>query len=251
MAAPTVVQLIEAALNELGEYEAGETLAPEDTALALTIFNDFIDALNADSSVVHLIDRITWPLVPNTTYYLVGPANVSVPVTVTARPDGPADIHGIGFINNAVVPLTEMGVGLPLTEQAYMGLPNKTLTAPYPQYWYYAASLPNGSLFPWPIPTMPNLTGVLYCNRRMAEFAALTDLVTMPYGYRKWFRKALAIELAPAFGAQVSPELTKSAAMAEMIAKRPNRRPMDMSIEAAAMGTLGRSGARYNIFTDK
>lgn len=248
MAAPTVVQLIEAALNELGEYEAGEMLAPEDTALALTIFNDFIDALNADNAVVYAITRTTWPLVANTTTYAVGVgAVVNVPQMRSAD-----DIQGIGFINNAMTPpVTELSVGLPLTEQAFMGLPQKGMASPFPQYWYYKPTLPTGTLSPWPVPTSANLLGLMYHSQRLAEYTNLTDLILMPYGYRRWFRKALAIELAPAFGAQASPELTRGAAMAEMIAKRANKKPMDMTIDAAALGSLGMRGGGYSIYTDK
>ncbi|NCV71604.1 MAG: hypothetical protein EBW55_13090, partial [Betaproteobacteria bacterium] len=87
-------------------------------------------------------------------------------------------------------------------EQAHA---QKTLQATYPGAWYYNPTFPTGTLTCWPVPTSSTLQGVLYTPTPVAEFSALTDVVSLPPGYRRFLRTNLAVELAPTFQVQPSP----------------------------------------------
>jgi hypothetical protein len=241
----TIGDVITASLQDLGLISASETPTADDSQLALDRVNDWIDGLATQGLTVYQSSRTTWTIVSGTSSYTVGTTGA---VTCT-RPIAPTDILNIGYEDTSLSPTQEFLLPDPLTEDAYAALTPKTLTATYPQYFYYnptfASSL--GTLIPWPIPTSSTLLGVIYTPTPVTEFSALTDTILLPPGYRRFYRTSLAIELAPSFAVQPSPTLQQLAHQAAVDVKRSNLRLNDLSLNdvawigGAPVGTMSRS----------
>ena len=97
------------------------------------------------------------------------------------------------------------------------------------------------------MPTSSTLQGVIYVDTPVAEFVAITETVSLPPGYRRFFRANLAKELAAAFDAQVSPDLQQAAMESRANIKRANSRLIDLSTDAAAI--FGSALGTSNIYT--
>lgn len=236
----TIGDTITAALQDLGIYEAGNTPAAEDSALALARVNEWIDGLANENLTIYTITRTTWTITSAASYAVGSGSTVNV-----VRPISPQAIHNIGFQDTSVSPTLERLLGPCLTDDAYAAIPQKALTSPYPQFFYYNPTLPTGTLIPYPIPTSTTLQGVLYTETALTQFAALSTTFTLPPGYARFFRTNLTLEIAGAFQATPSPALVQAAQESKAAIKRTNTRRLDMSSDPRAFVT--RSPFWYDI----
>jgi hypothetical protein len=245
----TIGDVITASLQDLGLVSASESPSADDSALALSRVNDWIDGLATQNLTVYTNARTTWTITSGKTSYTVGTGG---DVSCT-RPIAPTDILNIGYQDTSVSPVQEYLLGRPLTEDGYAALTPKSLTATYPQYWYYnptfASSL--GTLTPWPVPTSSTLQGVIYTPVPVTEFTGLTDTILLPPGYRRYYRTSLALELAPSFSVVPSPGLQQIANEAATEVKRSNQRLMDLSLDRVTWigGDIGLSLGRSRFDT--
>jgi len=229
----TIGDVITSSLQDLGLISAGETPSSDDSALALSRVNDWIDGLATQGLTVFTTNtRTTWTLVSGTTSYTVGTTGT----VACSRPVSPDQIVNIGYQDTSVSPTQEYLLGRPLTDNAYAELTPKSLTATSPQFWYYEANftLSLGTLIPWPVPTGSGLEGVIYTPTPVSEFSALTDTILLPPGYRRFYRTSLAIEMAPSFSVIPSPVLQKIAIDAETDITRSNSRMSDLSLSGVS-----------------
>lgn len=236
----TIGDTITAALQDLGIYEAGNTPAAEDSALALARVNEWIDGLANEGLTIYTITRTTWTITSASSYAVGSGATVNV-----VRPVSAQAITNIGFIDTSVSPALERQLGPCLTDDAYAAIPQKALTSPYPQFFYYNPTLPTGTLIPYPIPTSSSLQGVLYTPTALTQFASLVTTFALPPGYQRFFRTNLTLEIAGAFQATPSPALVAGARESKADIKRTNTRRMDMSSDPRAFVT--RSPFWYDI----
>lgn len=240
----TIGDLVTSTLEDLGIVGAGTDPSAEDSALALSRVNDWIDSLANERLTLYTVSRTTWTIVASTTSYSIG---TSATVNV-ARPTGPSQIQSIGYIDTSADPDLEILLGRPLSEDAYAAIPQKALTSALPQAWYYNPTLPTGTLKPWPVPTSTTLQGVIYTPQPVSEFTALSDTLTLPPGYRKWVRAQLKIEVAPAFERPVTPEMRQEAREAKSGITRANQRDMDLILDPRALIGTAR---QYDINADR
>jgi|TARA_R110000824_G_scaffold49264_1_gene138281 hypothetical protein len=246
----TIGDVITASLQDLGLIAASESPTADDSALALSRANDWIDGLATQGLTVYTDNtRTTWTIVSGTTSYTVGTTGT----VACSRPTSPDRIVNIGYQDTSVSPTQEYLLGRPLTNDAYASLTPKSLTATYPQYWYYEPTFTSslGTLSPWPVPTGSGLEGVIYTPTPVTEFSALTDTILLPPGYRRFYRTSLAMELAPSFSVEPSPSLQRLANDAEVDVKRSNSRTSDLSLGDVAWisGNAGTSLGRARFDT--
>ena len=236
----TALNLIESALTEIGVRAAGETLPADEASDGLVSLNRMIDQWAAERLTIHTVTRTTWTITASDGQYTVGTgANVNV-----ARP---VYVDHVNFLDTATDPDTEYPL-VPFTEDAWAGVRLKAATAVYPSNYYYNPTHPTGTLDLWPVPTSTTLTGAFYAPTAVAQFAALTTSVSLPPGYERALLKNLAVELLPSYGRQPDPLLIEQARDAKAVIKRANKRPMDLSLDAAALISGGRAGS-YDIST--
>jgi hypothetical protein len=83
----TVTAFLTAALAEIRIARAGDVPSPDDLDLALTIFNELLDAWNADQRALYSTDMLTFPLTPNLQPHTIGlTADSPSFVVTTGRP---------------------------------------------------------------------------------------------------------------------------------------------------------------------
>jgi len=237
----TVTDLITRGMGDLGLLQEGEVPTPDQLTAGINAINDWIDGLAPDTLTIYAITRTLWTLTAATSYTVGTGGDVNI-----ARPASPQAITNIGYVNNNFSPAVEVQLGPCLTDDAYAAIPIKTYTNPLPTAFYYSATNPLGTLRPWPVPSASLLQGVIYTRTAVTEFTSVTQTVSVPPGYRRYFRTNLALEIAPVFAAQPSPVLIKNAMDSAQAIKTANVRPMDMTSDAAR---LFHGGAKPNLYT--
>lgn len=229
----TVQDIITTALERLSVLAAGETPEYQDSTDGLDALNSLIDQWASERLQIYSITRTTWTIVSGTSVYTVGTGG-------TVNIARPIYIQNLDFQDTAVSPTIEYHLNK-LTDDAYAALPIKGLQATLPQSWYYNPTFPLGTLTFWPVPTSTTLQGVIYAATAVTEFAALTDTVTLPPGYRRMLVNNLALELASDFGADPKPSVIKAAQESMEAVKRANFRMMDLSFTADMLTKRGSS----------
>lgn len=162
-----------------------------------------------------------------------------------ARPEYAAIQH-INIVDTNQNPDLEIPMG-PMTDDAYAGIPIKTLTSTYPSQWWYNPTFPLGQLELWPVPSGSGLNGAIYVLTALAEVAT-SDTVSIPPAYRRMLETALAVEMAPAFERPPSQTLVNAAKMSMMVVKRANVRMSDLSVDAGALGSAWSRADRWSIW---
>lgn len=226
----TVQDICTQALEELGVIAAAQVPTAEDSDYALRRLNRLCDRMK--------IEGLMRPYPQTRTTFALGaiPTGSS---TVGAGGDfnvaRPPFIDYVAFYDTTVSPIMEMPLGEPVTDQAYAAIPLKTLTSTYPALAYYNPTFPLGTLKTWPVPTIGTLVGVIYAPSALAEFSALTDVISIPPGYRDFFVTQIALMLAPGFRKTPSPELVRMAAAAKSSVQAANVRQSDLGMDAGAL----------------
>lgn len=234
----TVNALLTAALQRL--LSGGDTPSPDDLNTALLRFNDLVDAWKIEGLTVNTLSRVTWALTTAASY--------TVGSTGTIVIDRPSNAAGLTFAlyDSSLVTPNELPMGN-YTEAAYQALTTKTLTSVYPQGFYYNPTSPLGTLSPYPVPSGSNLRGVLYAPSPAGE-VGLYDTLTLPQGYRRFYRDNLAVEMGPDFDLEPSPVLIQSAVDSKATVKRSNVRLVELSSDAAGIGVSGWNSGRSGFY---
>jgi len=243
----TVLDVIAAALKDLGVLAAGETATAADAQDCLDGLNRLLDQWAVERLSMFVVTRSTWTLVSGTQTYTVG---VGGTVNI-ARPEYIEHVH---FQDTLVSPVLEYPQMSPLTDDAWAKLQQRTLPSPFPAAWYYDYAFPLANLSLWPVPNRSGLQGVIYAATATAQFTTLTQSIGLPPGYWRALVKNLAVEMAPAFDRASALEgqggpglLVRQAIEAKDAIKRGNKRLMDMSIDPGALVQGG--GGSYDINT--
>lgn len=237
----TVLDLIKSTLQDLGVLQAGEDPVGDEADLALSRTQEWIDGLALENLTAYTRARTTWTLSSASSITVGSGGTINI-----ARPVSPEAIENIGYQDTSLSPVTETLLGRPLSEDQYAGIAQKALTALYPARFYYRPDWPLGALIPWPLPTSSTLQGVIYTATPLTEPAALSDTISLPPGYRRFYRTNLRLELADAFEKPITRKQAMEAEAAKRWVKRWNVRLTDLVVpDAAYYGRVGRS----NVYT--
>lgn len=229
------------ALREIGILAAGQTPSAEDADDGLTALNDFIDELAAHRLAIYTITRTTWTIASGTSTYSVGSGQ-------TINRARPVYIEKIHYQDTSTDPDTEYQMD-PLTDDAYANLSQKDLTSTLPGCWYYNPTYPYGTVILYPVPTSSTLQGVLYAPTAVTEVSSLATELSVPPGYRRMFKKNLALDLCSAFDVTPSAQLVNEAAETLSRVKTANLRLMDMAVDSGALAQDYGLWRRYSIVT--
>jgi hypothetical protein len=237
--------LIQMTLEDLGVYGQASPASANDESAALNRLNDWIDWLKTQKLSMYQIQRTTWAITGASSYTLGVGGNISV-----SRPPGIEFIAGVGYVDQSVSPEFEVNLGDVLTLDDYRAIAFKSLTATYPNGFYYEGSYPFATLRPWPIPTGSNLLGVIYSGVAINEIvlAQVGAAISLPPGYRRFMRLGLKIECAPAFKKEVDPQWVKDYEKAFADIQRVNEQMSEISFGVAG-GLFGGSGSQSDIYS--
>ena len=234
MAVYTAGDQINRALRLLGVLAEGETASAALSQDALVAMNQMIDSWNTERlSVFCTQDQtFTWPagqitrtlgpsgnfiglrpvLLDESTYYRDASTNVS---------------FGIKFIN----------------QQQYNGIAVKTVTSTYPQVIFVNMTYPDVTMTIYPQPTR-DLEWHFVSVQELSNPATLVTNLLFPPGYLRAFTYNLAMEIAPEFGVEPSPQVQRIAMTSKRNLKRINNPDDVMSMPYAIVATR----QRFNIY---
>ena len=230
----TAGELINGSLRLLGILAEGEIPSQETSNDALVALNQMVDSWNTEKLMIYNTqDQVfTWPA--NQITRTIGPTGDFIgnrPILLddsTYYRDASTNVSfGIQFIN----------------QQQYDGIAVKTVTSTYPQVMWINMENPNMSMTVYPKPTR-DLEWHFISAEELTQPATLFTVLAMPPGYLRAFRYNLAMELAPEFGVEPSPTVSRVAMASKRNLKRINNPDDVMSMPYAIVATR----QRYNVF---
>ena len=234
MATYTAGDQINRALRLLGVLAEGETPSASVSQDCLTALNQMIDSWNTERlSVFNTQDQMyTWP---------------AGEITRTLGPSG-------DFIGNRPVllddatyyrdPGTNVSFGIKfINQQQYDGIAVKTVTSTYPQVMWINMEYPNITMTVYPKPTR-DLEWHFISVEELSQPATLTTDILFPPGYLRAFTYNLAMEIAPEFGVEPSPQVTRIAMTSKRNLKRINNPDDIMSMPYSIVATR----QRFNVY---
>ena len=234
MATYTAADQINRALRLLGILAEGETPSAATSQDALTALNQMIDSWNTERlSVFCTQDQIfTWPageyirtLGPSGDF--VGLRPVLLDEATYYRDPGTNVSFGIKFIN----------------QQQYNGIAVKTVTSTYPQVIFVNMGFPDITMSIYPRPTR-DLEWHFISVQELDQPATLATQILFPPGYLRAFTYNLAMEFAPEFGVEPSPQVSRIAMTSKRNLKRINNPDDIMSMPYSLVATR----QRFNIY---
>jgi hypothetical protein len=233
MATYTAGDQINRALRLLGILAEGETPSAAMSQDALMALNQMIDSWNTERlSVFVTQDQVyTWPA--GEISRTLGPTGDFVgnrPIlmddaTYYKAPNGVS--YGIKFIN----------------QQQYDGIAVKNVTSTYPQVCWVNMGFPDITLTVYPKPTQ-DLEWHMISVEELDKPATLETVMYYPPGYLRAFTYNLAMEFAPEFGVEPSPQVQRIAMVSKRDLKRINNPDDVMALPYAMVANR----QRFNIY---
>jgi hypothetical protein len=234
MAIYTAGDQITRALRLLGVLAEGETSSASVMQDSLMAMNQMIDSWNTERlSVFCTQDQtFTWPagqitrtLGPSGNF--IGLRPVLLDESTYFRDPGTNVSFGIKFIN----------------QQQYNGIAVKTVTSTYPQVIFVNMTYPDVTMTIYPQPTR-DLEWHFVSVQELSNPATLVTDLLFPPGYLRAFTYNLAMEIAPEFGIEPSPQVQRIAMTSKRNLKRINNPDDVMSMPYAIVATR----QRFNIY---
>ena len=225
---------INRALRLLGVLAEGETPSAAVSQDALTALNQMIESWNTERlSVFSTQDQVfTWPagsisrtLGPSGNF--VGNRPVLLDDATYFRDAGTNVSYGIKIIN----------------QQQYDGIAVKTVTSTYPQVIWVNMTYPDIEMYVYPVP-IRDLEWHFISVDELSQPATLATALTFPPGYLRAFVYNLAMEMAPEFGVEPSPQVRRIAMTAKRNLKRINNPDDLMSMPYSIIATR----KRFNVY---
>lgn len=222
------------ALRLIGQLAEGETPSASTAQDSLAALNQMIDSWNTERlSVFSTQDQIvTW--LPGVKTMSMGPSGDYIgnrPILIDDATYFRDPASGISF-----------GIKL-INQQQYDGIAVKTVTSTYPQVMWINMEYPNLTMTVYPIPTK-TLEFHIISVEELTQPATLATSLAFPPGYLRAFKYNLACELAPEFGVEPSPTVSRIAMTAKRNLKRINNPDDIMALPYSLVATR----QRYNIF---
>jgi hypothetical protein len=141
-------------------------------------------------------------------------------------------------------PTTNVSYGIKfINQQQYDGIAVKTVTSTYPQVMWINMEYPNITMTIYPKPTRV-LEWHFISVEELSAPATLSTTLAFPPGYLRAFTYNLAMEIAPEFGVEPSPQVQRIAMTSKRNLKRINNPDDLMSMPYAIVATR----QRFNVY---
>lgn len=221
MPSPVVaLDLITSAMRQLGVLATGEVATADEANDGLIALNDVIETWNIEGLTIYGSLPSTFTTVQGQYIYTIGPTGN----WVATRPPSILDAY-------CTVQSVDFPIGAWTLDQ-WMAQPIKTIQQQIIERLVYVNDFPNGQIILWPTPASA-ISVTLNFDRQITQAATLATTLSLPPGYVRALRYAIAVELAPSYGGQ---DLSAYARSTKSILKRANRTPMVSSFDPALMG---------------
>jgi hypothetical protein len=142
-------------------------------------------------------------------------------------------------------PGTNVSFGIKLiNQQQYDGIAVKTVTSTYPQVMFVNNTFPDITMTIYPVPTR-QLEWHFISVEELSNPATLATELFFPPGYLRAFTYNLAMEIAPEFGVEPSPQVQRIAMTSKRNLKRINNPDDVMSMPYSLVATR----QRFNVYS--
>ncbi len=233
MSTYTAGDQINRALRLLGILAEGETPSASMSQDALMAMNQMIESWNTERLSVFCTQDQVFERPSSQIKRTLGPTGDFVgnrPIlfddaTYFKAPNGVS--YGIKFIN----------------QQQYDGIAVKNVTSTYPQVIFANMTFPNVEMYVYPMPTQV-LEWHFVSVQELTEPATLATELHFPPGYLRAFTYNLAMEFAPEFGVEPSPQVQRIAMTSKRNLKRINNPDDVMALPYALVANR----QRFNIY---
>ena len=199
--ATTAGDQINRALRLLGVLAEGETPSAAVSQDALVALNQMLDSWNTERlSVFSTQDQtFLWPT--STISRTLGPTGDFVG-------NRPILLDDSTYFRD---PSTNVSFGIKIiNQQQYDGIAVKTVTSTYPQVLWINMTYPDVEMYIYPVPTRL-LEWHFVSVDELTNPATLATTLAFPPGYLRAFAYNLAMEIAPEFGVEPSPQVQRIA----------------------------------------
>ncbi len=230
----TARDLIADAHRLLGLVSSGNALPESIYQDNLVALNQMIDSWNTERlSVFSTQDQVfNWPT--STVSRTLGPTGDFVG-------NRPVLIDDATYFRD---PGTNVSFGVRIiNQQQYDGIAVKTVTSTYPQVIWINMTYPDIEMYVYPVPTRL-LEWHFISVEELSKPASLTTTIAFPPGYLRAFRYSLAMELAPEFNMEPSPQIVRIAMTSKRNLKRINNPDDIMSLPYSLVATR----QRFNVY---
>jgi len=237
MAVFTAGDQINRALRLLGVLAEGETPSAATSQDALMALNQMVESWNTERlAVFSTQDQVfLWPAGVGNETRTLGPTGNFVGLR-------PILIDDATYFRD---PGTNVSFGVKLiNQQQYNGIAVKTVTSTYPQVMFVNNTFPDMTMTIYPVPTR-QLEWHFVSVEELSNPATLATSLFFPPGYLRAFAYNLAMEIAPEFGVEPSPQVQRIAMTAKRNLKRINNPDDVMSMPYAIVSNR----QRFNVYS--
>lgn len=240
----TAMNVIEAAVKEIGALAPGESLPIEEAGDVLGKLQRVIDRFNARRPMVYSVNFTEFTLPVNTQPIAIGPGAT---FDVNQRP---VKINSASLIlNGGVDSPGQVEVPMFIRDNDWWAQQTiKNLTSTLPTDLYYSPDWPNGTLYFWPIPTAVNNVR-LEMRSVLAEMTNYNQSFTLPPGYWDAVVYSLAESIGPMYEAPISPDLLRLKQEAIKAMEGNNITSPRMSSDSPSQTSTARCRPDFNFLT--
>jgi hypothetical protein len=225
---------INGALRLIGQLAEGEEPSAATANDALVALNQMIDSWNTERLSIFSTQDQTFSWLPGFATRTLGPTGDFVG-------NRPILIEDSSYFRD---PSSNISFGIKLiNQQQYNGIAVKTVTSTYPQVMFVNMTYPDITMTVYPVPTKV-LEWHFVSVDELTTPALLSTPLAFPPGYLRAFRYNLACEIAPEFGVEPSPQVSRIAMYSKRNLKRINNPDDIMSLPYSIVATR----QRFNIF---
>lgn len=210
----TALDLIKGAMRLVGVIATGETPSPDEANDGLNTLNDLLETWTTENLSVYGELNESFNTVG-------GQGSPASPYTI--GPSG--NFNTVRPVRIAGAYCTFNGVDFPIDligQDEYNLISLKTMQQPIVQKMLYVPENPLGKILLWPVPSGV-IPLVMSTDRILTSVATLSTVIIYPPGYYIAMKHALAIMLAPDYGATPSVEVTTIATVTKANIKRANK----------------------------
>lgn len=212
-------------------------------ALALALFNEYLDLLNATPRAIYANVFTTYPLTPNLQPHTIGPTGTF------DQPIRPRKIIWANYLLTGTTQPIRIKLYVDNTGDWWREISAQTIATSVSSGVYYSPDWPNGSLYFWPIPNIAY--SVELETDTLFTQVLQTTTFSMPMGYQAALRLSLAERLAPMFGQTVSPETMRNAKDARAQVWGDNDEIPDLNTCDGGTPTLAGRRGLFNYLTGR
>ncbi len=222
-------ELIASSLRLIGVLASGETPSNAEATDGLTALNDVIESWSNEQLLIPDKVREVFPLVANQRVYTMG-------IGGNFNTSRAMEIENCLIQLVANSPVLELPMEI-LNKDQYASILLKTMTSDFPLYMYNDGNYPLDNINIFPVPTSSANNIVLYSWKPLTAIATLTTSLSVPPGYKRALRYALALELSSEYGKTLSDTTIAQAIESKAVIKRTNAKPYYLQVDQAIRAT--------------